>query len=176
MFARSKFHSWLLTGPIRLGLLSALAVGVSSQAVAMTAPTPTPTPTPTSTPETFFTAYNDLAWKTGQLNTNITMITSPDGGSSLPSSDQLIDFQSGTPTGVSLTVAGGEFTGDSQAAQGADAVVGTDAFDAFDGRVSTQGTISYVDAAGSPLVLTFQGLSPTRYYELVFHAHRNDYG
>ena len=27
------------------------------------------------------TSYNDLAWGTGQLNTNITTITSPDGGS-----------------------------------------------------------------------------------------------
>ncbi len=32
-----------------------------------------------------FTAYNDLAWGTGQLETNITKITSPNGGSGLPS-------------------------------------------------------------------------------------------
>ena len=31
-----------------------------------------------------FTAYNDLAWGTGQLETNITKITSDVGGSGLP--------------------------------------------------------------------------------------------
>ena len=54
-----------------------------------------------------FTAYNDLAWGTGQLSSNITTITSPNGGSGLPSSGQLLDFGTGLPTPVSLTVTGG---------------------------------------------------------------------
>ena len=49
-----------------------------------------------------FTAYNDLAWAGGQLNSNITRITSPNGGSGLPSSGQLIDFTTGGGTGVTL--------------------------------------------------------------------------
>jgi hypothetical protein len=72
-------------------------------------------------------------------------------------------------------VAGGDFTGDAQAVQGADAAAGTDAFNIFDGRVSTQGTVSYIDAVDSPLILTFQGMLPTHHYNLDFHSHRNNY-
>src|SRR5262249_49248798 len=64
-----------------------------------------------------FTAYNDLAWAGGQLNSNIPRITSPNGGSGLPSSGQLIDFATGGGTGVTLTVTGGSFDGSSQATQ-----------------------------------------------------------
>jgi hypothetical protein len=46
----------------------------------------------TINPAGALTAYNDLAWAGGQLNSNITMITSANGGSGLPSSGQLIDF------------------------------------------------------------------------------------
>ncbi len=53
------------------------------------------------------TSYNDLAWGTGQLETNITKITSPNGGSGLPSSGQLVDSSTGNPTPVTLTVTGG---------------------------------------------------------------------
>jgi hypothetical protein len=65
-----------------------------------------------SIPREPFTAYNDLAWAGGQLNSNITMITSANGGSGLPSSGQLIDFATGSGTGVTPTVAGGTFDGD----------------------------------------------------------------
>jgi hypothetical protein len=138
-------------------------------------PDPTPTPEPDPTPARFFTAYNDLAWGTGQLDTNITVFTAPSRGSGLPSSGPLVDFQSGALTGVTVTVTGGRFVGDTQAAHGADALSGTEAFNIFDGRVSTQGTISYVDAANSPLILRFQGMSPTRQYDLDFHSHRDKY-
>ena len=67
----------------------------------------------TVNPAGAFTAYNDLAWAGGQLN--ITMITSANGGSGLPSSGQLIDFATGRGTGVTPTVTGGTFDGDGHA-------------------------------------------------------------
>jgi hypothetical protein len=122
-----------------------------------------------------FTAYNDLAWITGQLETNITKITSPVGGSGLPSTGQLVDFDTGNPTPVTLTVTGGSFDGAAQAAQGAAPTTG-DAFTIFDGKVSGQGVLSYVDDVNNSLVLTFTGLDPSETYDLTFFAHRNATG
>ncbi|MDT3777994.1 VCBS repeat-containing protein [Nitrospira sp. MA-1] len=122
-----------------------------------------------------FTAYNDLAWGTGQLETNITKYTSPDGGSGLPSTGLLKDFATGVDTGVTLAVTGGSYLGAPQATQGADPTTG-DAFMIFDGKVSGQGALSYVDAVGSSLVLTFSGLNPNRTYDLAYFAHRNANG
>ena len=121
-----------------------------------------------------FTAYNDLAWGTGQLSSNITRITSPNGGSGLPSSGQLLDHATGLPTPVSLTVAGGSFVGDAQAAHGANPITG-DAFALFNGKVNGQGALSYINQAGSALVLTFTGLDPSKVYDLAYFAHRNNY-
>src|SRR5262244_2806578 len=126
-----------------------------------------------------FTAYNDLAWAGGQLNSNITRITSPNGGSGLPSSGQLIDFATGGGTGVTLTVTGGSFDGSSQATQlSGGPAPGTDAFNVFNSTLTAFGSISYQDTAAPAgnLVLTFTGLNPNKLYELVFYAHRNDYG
>ncbi|GJL60091.1 MAG: hypothetical protein NPIRA03_29480 [Nitrospirales bacterium] len=118
-----------------------------------------------------FTAYNDLAWGTGQLETNITKITSPNGGSGLPSTGLLKDFTTGLDTGITLTVTGGSFDGSAQAAQGANPTTG-DALAIFDGMVSGLGAISY---DSNSLVLTFSGLNPNKTYDLAFFAHRNDY-
>src|SRR5262245_21859916 len=126
-----------------------------------------------------FTAYNDLAWAGGQLNSNITRITSPNGGSGLPSSGQLIDFATGGGTGVTLTVTGGSFDGSSQATQlSGGPAPGTDAYNVFNSTLTAFGSISYQDTAAPAgnLVLTFTGLNPNKLYELVFYAHRNDYG
>ena len=122
-----------------------------------------------------FTAYNDLAWGTGQLETNITKFTSPVGGSTLPDAGILKDFNSGLPTGVTLAVTGGSFIGDAQAAQGLDPTTG-DAFTIFDGKVSGLGVLSYVNDIGDSLVLTFSGMNPTKLYDLAFFAHRNANG
>jgi hypothetical protein len=123
-----------------------------------------------------FTAYNDLAWGTGQLDTNITKITSPNGGSGLPDTGLLKDFTSGLDTGVTLTVTGGLFLGAAQAAQGTNPTTG-DAFAIFDGKVSGQGVFSYNDpGVNDPLVLTFSGLNPNRTYDLAYFAHRNANG
>jgi VCBS repeat protein len=122
-----------------------------------------------------FTAYNDLAWGTGQLETNITKITSPNGGSGLPSTGLLKDFTSGLDTGVTLTVTGGLYDGTAQATQGANPTTG-DAFTIFDGKVSGQGLLSYNDPmVNDPIVLTFSGLDPSKTYDLSFFAHRNNY-
>ena len=118
-----------------------------------------------------FTAYNDLAWGTGQLETNITKITSPNGGSGLPSTGFLKDFATGLDTGVTLTVTGGSYDGTAQATQGANPTTG-DGFTIFDGKVSGLGVISY---DGNSLVLTFSGLNPGKTYDLSFFAHRNNY-
>ena len=102
------------------------------------------------------------------------MITSPNGGSGLPSSGQLLDHGTGLPTPVSLTVAGGSFVGDAQAAHGANPMT-DDAFTLFSGIVSGQGALSYINQAGSALVLTFTGLDPSKVYDLAYFAHRNKY-
>jgi hypothetical protein len=121
------------------------------------------------------TSYNDLAWGTGQLETNITKITSPNGGSGLPSTGQLVDFNTGNPSPVTLTVTGGDFNGSTQVTQGANPTIG-DAFNIFNGIVSGQGVISYIDAAGSHLVLTFTNMNPSKVYDLTFFGHRNSHG
>jgi len=121
------------------------------------------------------TSYNDLAWGTGQLETNITKITSPTGGSGLPSSGQLVDYDTGNPTAVTLTVTGGTFDGTANATQGANPTIG-DAFVIFDGKVSGQGVISYIDQLGSHLVLTFTNMDPSKLYDLTFFGHRNANG
>src|SRR3990172_6189484 len=47
-----------------------------------------------------FTAYNDLSWSTGQVNTMITLYTTGQSG-------LLKDYVTGTNTPVTLTIAGG---------------------------------------------------------------------
>ncbi len=121
------------------------------------------------------TSYNDLAWAPGQLNTNITTFTSPNGGSGLLSAGQLKDFATGNATAVTMTVTGGTFSGAGQATQGADPTMG-DAFTAFDGKVNGLGVLSYIDMAGSNLVLTFTNMNPNKVYDLTFFADRNANG
>ncbi len=123
-----------------------------------------------------FTAYNDLAWAPGQRDHHITMITSPHGHSGLPSHGELIDFYTGLPTGIRLTVAGGEFDPESHISASGRANRG-EAHGVFNGKVSTRGSISY-QALPSPegdLVLTFTGLRQDARYSLVFYGHRNRY-
>ena len=123
-----------------------------------------------------FTAYNDLAWASGQLTTNITRITSPNGGSGLPSSGELVDFATGLGTGVTLDVTGGSMNGTSQATTYTGAPTGGDAFGLFDGKLSGLGSISYTNLAspGGDLVLTLSGLDASKTYDLVLYGHRNN--
>ena len=127
---------------------------------------------------TGFAAYNDLAWGSGQLNSRITTFTSPNGNSGQSSSGPLVDFATGSSTGVVLTVQGGDFNGTTQAGHGANPGSGTDAHNIFNGIVSGQGALSYQDLAPSAgnLVLTFSNLDSGKTYDIAFYAHRNAHG
>ncbi len=151
---KRKSTSWLMGGLVALTFLSS-----GSMAAAQTV-----------------TSYNDLAWGTGQLEGNTTKITSPNGGSGLPSSGTLVDFATGNPTAVTLTITGGFYNGGAgQATQGANPVSG-DASSIFNGKVSGLGVLSYIDSAGSNLVLTFTDMDPNKLYDLTYFAHRNNNG
>ena len=123
-----------------------------------------------------YTAFNDLAWRQGQLATNITWFTSPAGGSGLPSTGVLVDHDTGDPTGVTLTVTGGNYNGGGHSTDGRNAPAGTDAFEIFDGAVETLGAVAYVNAPNNPLVLTLTGLEPGTLYNLALHSDRGSYG
>src|SRR5262249_26230151 len=126
-----------------------------------------------------FTAYNDLAWAGGQLNSNITRITSPNGGAGLPSSGQLIAFSTGGGGGGRRAGGGGGLGGGEQPTPNSGAPPpSSDAFNVFDGKLTAFGSLSYQAVAppAGNLVLTFTGLNPNKLYELVFYGHRNDYG
>ena len=121
-----------------------------------------------------FRAYNDLAWREGQILHNITHITTP--GSFLPASGELVDYASGAPTGVTLAVAGGRYDPNMHGRDGRPAPAGTDAGDLFGGIVDTLGALTYVASYGSPLILTFSGLDPEGNYAVAFHGDRGSYG
>jgi hypothetical protein len=126
-----------------------------------------------------FIAYVDLAWTDGQLAENIRAITSPSGGSGLPSGGELVDRATGLPTGATLTVQGGTFDGDGHALElSGGPLPGTDAEQAFAGHVSAHGSISYVNSAtpGGDLRLLLSGLDPLAEHELVLYGNRNEYG
>ncbi|MBN1670815.1 MAG: lamin tail domain-containing protein [Kiritimatiellae bacterium] len=112
-----------------------------------------------------FTAYNDLAWFSGQLAANITAYTTTNGDSAGVRSGQLLDYASGRVLGVTLTVDGGANVWE----QGAEPASGTDADRVFDGRVSGTGIISY---GVEDLTLTLSGLDAGFRYELVLYANR----
>ena len=123
-----------------------------------------------------FSAYNDLAWAAGQRSQNLTTITSPNGGSGLPSTGELIDHDTGIGTGIFLAIDGGIFNGGGHAFDGGDPPAGSDAFDVFDGIVTTRGAVSYLGGPGSSLVLTLTNLDPGQRYTVVFHGDRAAYG
>ncbi len=125
-----------------------------------------------------FTAYNDLAWATGQLEGNTTKISSPNGGTGLPSSGKLVNFDTGDETNITLSVTGGNYNGGStQSGQGPYPAQGTEAYDIFSGKVSGQGHISYQQIAppAGNLVLTLTGMSPANTYNIVLYGHRDNY-
>lgn len=135
------------------------------------------TSSPQSTPN--WTAYNDLAWGTNQLEGNISKITSPTGGSGYPSSGELRKFSNNSLTGVTLTIYGGEYVPGSpsyHANDGRETAVGDAAI--FNGKISPKGAIAYYNAASpaGDLVLTFSGLNINKLYKIIFYADRNAYG
>ena len=123
-------------------------------------------------------AYNDLGALNGSSPSNYTVITSPNGGNTLPNTGELVDFATSTGTGVTLTVTGGDFNGDTHVTTytGGPAS-GTEAYDIFNGKIDAMGTISYINqpSPAGDLVLTFTGMDPAETYNLVFYGHRDDY-
>jgi hypothetical protein len=122
-----------------------------------------------------FTAYNDLAWATDQPNTNITTITSPNGGSGQPNSGNLMDFSTGNGTDIWLEVTGGRFNGTSHATE-LSGSPDCDACDVFNGKLDAMGSITYNLEKSEDLELAFSEMDPGKTYTLVFYGHRNDYG
>jgi len=120
-----------------------------------------PVMTKTAQPPGPFTAYNDLAWASGQLSNNITLWTREERG-------LLVDYANGKAVSAFLTVnngGSGPIT-----SQGANAVGGTDAANLFSNRVDCTGLIGY---GGTNVVLTFTGLSPDWRYELALFGNRD---
>ena len=123
-----------------------------------------------------FVAYNDFGWASPQIGHNITTITSPAGGSGLPSTGELIDFSTGEGTGVTLTVDGGKFNGGDHAWQGGTMPTDSDAEAYFEGAVDLRGVVAYVNSPTNIVTLTLSNLAPEARYEIVLHADRAGYG
>ncbi|MBN1674039.1 MAG: fibronectin type III domain-containing protein [Kiritimatiellae bacterium] len=119
--------------------------------------TPDDTPAPTA-----FTAYNDLAWESGQLALNITAYSRGQGGA-------LVDYRTGAALGARLSLDSGG--SGPYLDQGANAAGGTDAGAVFNGIVDCRGLIAY-DAAN--LVMRFSGLDPALSYEVVVFGNRDN--
>ena len=114
-------------------------------------------------------AYNDCAWASGQLETNITKYTITSGSTT----GLLVDYDTGNQTPVTATVTSsgspnvltGEYGGSETAA-------GTDAYKAFHGIVDMPGAIQY-GSSGWSVTITFTGLSPDKTYAFVTSANRD---
>ena len=105
-----------------------------------------------------WTAYNDLAWYSGQTRTNITTYTKGQAGT-------LTNYLTGAGLAATLAVAGG-----SPYNSGADAQTNTDAHAVFGGIVDSAGVIGY---SPTNLTLTVSGLDPALRYELVLFGNRD---
>ncbi|MBN1670771.1 MAG: hypothetical protein JXR37_07055, partial [Kiritimatiellae bacterium] len=117
-----------------------------------------------------WTAYNDLAWMSGQLSNRITLYTRAGNGDGLPSTGELVDYGSGDGVGATLTVNDGGYGPCPDL--GAEPEAGTDAHDEFDGLVDCLGYVAYV--GGVPLTLTIGGLASSPIYELVLFGNRDN--
>jgi hypothetical protein len=129
-----------------------------------------------------FEAYNDLAPGADQQPGAATIYTTTVNNDGGVASGALRNFATGLDVGVTLTVLGGSYVFGPQAtASTAAAPPGTDAFEIFDGRVDTLGSVSYHQPTQTPpptsdLLLTFAGMNPARSYDVVFFGHRGAYG
>ncbi|MBN1673001.1 MAG: lamin tail domain-containing protein [Kiritimatiellae bacterium] len=118
-------------------------------------------------PVLLFTAYNDLLWSNGQLNANITLYSAYPGAG-LPGSGQLVDYASGANVSVTLSVTTEDtYTDTGYPDQGGDAAAGTEAYAAFNGKVSCAGLMS-----NGRHTLAFSGMDSTHRYTLVVFGNR----
>jgi hypothetical protein len=117
-----------------------------------------------------FTAFNDLAFGGRQdRHPHVTAITTNAGNARNANHGELLDFATGRPTGVTLTVTGGNMDDRVHLRQGRLSAPGTDAHATFAGKVDCTGVVSY---AGADLVLTFRGLDPAATYEIALFGNR----
>ncbi|MBN1672140.1 MAG: chitobiase/beta-hexosaminidase C-terminal domain-containing protein [Kiritimatiellae bacterium] len=118
-----------------------------------------------------WSAYNDVAWRPGQLAANITRYTTASGGyaaaQGLGEEGNLIDFDTGGVAPVRLRVSGGTLI-DAQTLQGTN-LLNQEAAAVFAGRVDAQGVISY---GPDPVLLELSGLEPDKFYDLVLYGNR----
>ena len=121
-------------------------------------------------PLTSWIAYNDLAWASGQPETNITKYTIPDEGTS---SGVLVDYATGqdTPASVAIT-ASGDPRIQTGTWGGAETNAGTDAYDTFHGFADMAGVIQYGDS-GWYVDLEITGLDPASTYTFATSANRD---
>jgi len=117
-------------------------------------------------PVVMFTAYNDLAWQSGQSSANITTLTVEQNGT-------LVDYDTGNATAVGLSVIGETQAAQLRADRGAVPAAGTDADAVFAGKLDCVGLLQ---GGAIDLVLTFTGLDPALSYELVLFGNRDNVG
>ncbi|MCX6926902.1 MAG: hypothetical protein NT154_27400, partial [Verrucomicrobia bacterium] len=120
-------------------------------------------------PQTTWTAYNDSVYATPQiLSSNVTTFAIG-RGNPFPTSGNLLTFSDGSDTGVSATYSEFDTAGSVNWASGDPSIVnsGTDAAIIFSNKVDLAGNISYGDAPGWYVDLTFSGLDPAREYTFV---------
>jgi hypothetical protein len=117
--------------------------------------------------------YQPADWLPGASEPNrITTYTTAAGGGGGVPGGTLVDYDTATPTRVTLTVAGGSFLGSAHASQGAEPAVGTDAHAIFGGKVNLVGVLSY---STIPATLSFSGLDPASRYTVVLFNNRDAY-
>jgi len=120
-----------------------------------------------------WTAYNDLVYRTGQPQTNITKFTIP--GEGRTSSGELINFINGNQTLVTATISASGVQGFSGNGEydGKEANSGTDAYKTFHDIVDSAGLIIYGDNPSWYVDLTFTGLDHAKTYTFATTANRN---
>ncbi|MBN1674989.1 MAG: fibronectin type III domain-containing protein [Kiritimatiellae bacterium] len=114
--------------------------------------------TPPDTAPREWTAYHDLGWLAGQPDANIT--TAPAGAA------PLVDFASGQPIGITLTIAS---PGAVSHWAESNPAAGTDAHAVFNGKLDCNGFIS---STLDPITFAFSGLDPGRVYDVVLFGNR----
>ena len=118
-------------------------------------------------------AYNDLAWVSGQTNTNITTYTLPVEGTA---TGKLVDYATGaeTPVTVAITATGSVEIQTDTRYDGGETAAGTDAYQTFHGIADMNGVVNYGVQEPWSVTLTFSGLSPSQTYTFASSANRAD--
>ena len=117
-------------------------------------------------------AYNDVAWVSGQTNTNITTYTLSGSGTS---TGLLVDYLTGNETSATVTItASGSPTVQTQSDyDGGESSSGTDAYNTFHNITDMNGVVGYGNE-GWYVDLAFSGLSPSQTYTFATTANRDD--